>query len=166
MVSARRLVPGDVIGVSGPLQGKYYLGVYITKNRFGNAFGFFRGLWSPELPNADVDLSPCGHPIYTTLHGIWDGSWLLIGRREVLLKYFDNDPEIYHAKRHNLKNDAIGEFGAAERASNELRKIDADEAARVGLLDNSYDVALLPTEVASKLAQWNCHELDGEHDSR
>jgi hypothetical protein len=158
MVSARRLVPGDVIRIPGSLQVKYYPRVYSTKNRFDSASGFFRGLWDSEVPSTDANLSPYGHRVFTTLHATWDGSWLVVGRRADLLMHFDNDPEIYHAKRHNLKNDAVGEFCAVERASNGLRRIDANEAARVGLLDRSYRVALLPREVPSKLAKWNCHE--------
>jgi hypothetical protein len=151
----QRLSPGDLVAVPAS-DGKYYLGVFITKNRFGHAFGFFRGLWPRRPPKVDVVLVPCGLPIYTGLHSLWDGTWRLVGHRSDLLAHFDADPEIYHAKRHHPQDDRIGEFGAAERASDELRSIDASEAVRVGLLDGSYESGVLAKMIANVLKARGC----------
>ncbi|MGN6371236.1 MAG: hypothetical protein ACTHN5_23520 [Phycisphaerae bacterium] len=153
----QRVNPGDIVAVPAP-NGKYYFGVFITKNRFGHAFGFYRGVWSLRDFKKTKNMRPCGHPIYTGLHALWDGTWQLVGHSPDCLKDFDLDPEIYHAKRHHKDNDAIGEFGAGERANNDLRQLDADEAARLGLLDGSYRQGFLATMVPALLDKWNCDE--------
>lgn len=150
------LSPGDVVAIPSA-KNKCYIGVFVEKNRFGCAFGFFRGLWPCRpLTNGRLDLVPCGPPIYTTLHSLWDGTWRLIGHLPELLGNFTDSPEVYHAKSDHLNNDSIGPFGSAEAPSGTLRSIDAKEAESVGLLNGSYRQTVLPKYVASVLAVRGC----------
>jgi hypothetical protein len=150
------LSPGDVVAIPSG-DGKCYLGVYITRNRFGCAFGFFRGAWPcrPIRGCGVAKLDPLPPPIYTTMHSLWDGTWQLVGHVPELLARFSDEPELYHSKKDNPKNDAIGPFGAAEAPSGGLRLIDADEAARVGLLDGSYRQTVLHKNVGRTLGVRN-----------
>src|SRR4029077_4602079 len=72
-----RIAAGDVIAVPGP-RDKCYLGVFITKNRFGYAFGFFRGLWPRRPIKAGIKLQPCGRAVYTGKHALNECGWRVV----------------------------------------------------------------------------------------
>ena len=149
-----KLVPGDLLAVPGP-DGKNYLAVFIIENRFGHAFGYFRGLWPARPVGEHVELIPMGRPIYTSILAVRDEGWRVVGKRDDLLKHFDADPEIFHAKSNHQHNNAIGEFGAAENAACRLRQLDRDEAQRMGLFDGSYRCGYFGECLQRLLSQWN-----------
>ena len=160
----QQLSPGDVVAI--PIRdSKYFLGVFLTKNRFGHGFGFFDGYWPCRPLGQDVIVKPFGLPLYTTLHSVWDGTWRLVSHRPDLLAHFPLDPEIYHFKRDHPRDDRIGSFGAAETVSGVLRSIESDEAARVGLLDGSYRTTVSASKVAELLESRGCGARDRKGDS-
>jgi hypothetical protein len=143
---SHRLVPGDVVAV--PASGnRYYLGVFITSNRFGCAYGFFRSTWPMKPIGSRTKLDPLGPPIYSGDESVKSTKWKVIAHRPDLLKLFPDAPEIYHAKKFHMDDNAIGKYGAAENPGERLRNIDAKEAEEVGLLDGSYRVVHLEEDI-------------------
>jgi hypothetical protein len=130
------LVPGDVVAI--PVEsGGFRLAVFITRNRIGTALGMFEGVTRSGRLEESVIRRPRGLPVYTGENLIRNGTWAVVGHAEDLLDLFPADPEIYHRPRTASGAD-LGEHGAAETASGQLRMLDADEAERVGLQDGSY----------------------------
>ncbi len=150
----KRLAVGDVVAVPAG-NGQWYLGVYLTTNRFGDAFGFFRGTW-PLRPFQPEDTpEPLLPVVYSGNDAIKDGRWKVIGNDPQLLACFPAKPEIYHMKKYHLDDDLIGPFGSAENDDDELRAIDEDEARAVGLLDDSYQTGWLEERVPVCLETMN-----------
>jgi len=147
-----KLCPGDVVAVPAPY-GDYYLGVFITSNRFGHAYGFFRDTWPLRPVGKMADMAPIGRAIYSGDRAVLSGTWPILGNYPDLLKLFDDNPERYHIKAYNLDDDAIGPFGAAETADDQLRQVGEEEAAEVGLLDRSYRGVILEEYVAEYLEE-------------
>lgn len=149
--SKGRVKAGDLIGVPAG-DGLFHIGVFITRNSIGSAFGFFKGT-QPLRGFAVDDLGdPLGH-VYTGEELIKAGEWPILGRDEKLLASFSSNPESYHDKRHHQDNESIGEFGAAYTGSRDsLRQLGRSEAERVGLLDSTYDTTVFSDELWEILA--------------
>ncbi|BAL87819.1 hypothetical protein AMIS_25990 [Actinoplanes missouriensis 431] len=110
---------GDVVAV--PVgAGAYRLAVLIAKNRFGVAFGFFRGRFAePRMPRSGEDVHP--FPLYADDRSVRNGKWPLVGHSSRLVNLFPAEPEIYH------------KVGLAENAAGSTREISDEEAAQVKL---------------------------------
>lgn len=132
------LQPGDVVTIPSQQRGKYRLAVYITKNRFGYAFGVVRGEHParPLPPTWEPKILP--HPFYTGYDCIASGRWHVVGRDAHLLSLFPKHPESYHYKEDWPEDDSIGPFGSAESPRGQLRTIDKQEAELVGLTTREY----------------------------
>jgi hypothetical protein len=147
----RKIDPGTVIAIPGR-NAQWYPVLYLTSNRFGDAFGTFPENKLPELPLKTNQSPAGGRVIYSMLKSVRKGQWRILGSRPDLLRCFPKDPEIYHSKTHyNLENPKIGKFGSAESPNGDLRDIDEAEAKSVGLLDGTYESALIGDEVANYL---------------
>ncbi|WP_432066372.1 hypothetical protein [Streptomyces sp. C10-9-1] len=128
---------GDVLAipVSG---GEYRMASVVARNRFGTALGFLRGRFSVPRPVSGERLAARQFPIYTDDRLVATGAWRVVGHDESLLSLFPAEPEIYHAPDLRWPGIDLGEFGAAEKPSGEIRLIGIDEARAVGLLDGTY----------------------------
>jgi hypothetical protein len=147
-----RLRPGDLVAIPSR-KGRCYLAVVITGNRFGWAYGILKGEHTLKPPPSDWIGEPFQIPIYSGDRYAADGRWPVLGNYPHLLRLFPTEPEIYHEKRNHPDNPAIGEFGAAENARNELRKITREEAEKIGLLSGTYRQCLLEDELKIHLSK-------------
>ncbi|HVV22895.1 MAG TPA: hypothetical protein VHF06_25895 [Pseudonocardiaceae bacterium] len=149
---------GDVLAIPAK-QGGYHLAVVLARNSFGTALGLFGGVSATGRLTDDLRRSPRRFPVYTDDEQVKQGAWRVVGHDESLLSSFPASPEIYH-KPGAWEGVGIdtGEFGVAESPGDgALRKIDADEAAAVGLTDGSYRQG----HMSEHLAPW----LDAGHGS-
>jgi len=149
----KKLVPGDVFVVPTE-RGLGYIGVFITQNRFGCAYGFFRGVCRIRSLNLLHDtLEPLGYPIYSGSRAAEFGDWYLLGNYPELLKHFDTDPELFHSKKLSPHSERIGKNGSAEKASGELRDLSEEEAAKFGVLDKKFRPIVSESILAKYLAE-------------
>lgn len=110
----RKIIPGTIAAV--PVGEVWVPVIYITRNRFGEAFGIFNEkLEKPVLPPSWAP-EPIHFPFYTTMHEIRAGTWPILGERSDLLRHFPSQPETYFAKHWpgTKDNPRIGPYGAAE----------------------------------------------------
>ncbi len=136
------LKPGDVLAVPRE-KGGYYFVIYITSNRFGEAFGIFEGHRQvPHVPSRWEPV-PAKFPVYTGKTLVVSGRWRRIDHREDLLDLFPKSPEIYHSKSDNPSNDRIGFYGSAEAPTGELRGLNESEARQIGLVQGTYRQVML-----------------------
>jgi hypothetical protein len=121
---------GDLVAIPA-VAGGYYLALIVARNRFGTAFGFFRGRHDVPRPRrtAAADVNP--HPIYSDERSILSGRWRIVGNVDRLLSLFPDDPEIYHR------------MGVAETADGATREVSDEEAAQVGLSNGGYRQAYM-----------------------
>ncbi|MCU7724011.1 hypothetical protein ODJ79_09815 [Actinoplanes sp. KI2] len=132
---------GDILAI--PMRGaRYRMSVVVARNRFGTALGLFDG--ASEVPRVGASRRR-GPVLYTDDQLIAKGAWIIVGHEDSLLSLFPAEPEIYHSPDPIFPNTQIGEFGAAESPSGELRQIGREEASQVGLLDNTYRQIYLST---------------------
>ena len=150
----KRLEIGDLIAVPAK-NGQWYIGVYLAKNRFGEAYGFFRGTWPLRPFRAEDSPEPLLPVVYSGNRAIKEGIWKIIGNAPQFLTYFPAKPEYYHNKKFHKDNDAIGPFGSAEDEDGELRTLDEHEARAVGLLDDSYQTTTLGEYIPACLETMN-----------
>lgn len=140
------VTPGTILGIPRE-EGGYYPVIYITSNRFGDAFGLFDGfVQEPHIPST-WSPTPILRPVYSGTSLIEAGRWVRLGHRADLLKLFPNAPEIYHAKVHHPANPKIGPYGSAETPTEELRQLTETEANEIGLTNNSYRQVRLEEEL-------------------
>lgn len=141
-----RLKAGDVLAIPRKRGGDYFV-VYITSNRFGDAFGILKEFG--ELSDLPLDWSPhpFGTPVYSGKASVANGRWRRLGRREDLLKLFSQSPPIYHRKADNLSNQLIGSHGSAESPSGSLRDLTELEADQIGLTKGTYRQIMLEEEL-------------------
>ncbi|PHS10423.1 MAG: hypothetical protein COA78_11355 [Blastopirellula sp.] len=152
-VSTRKKVtakPGDVFAIAA-VDGGYYLLIYITSNRFGEAFGVLDGVSKlPHVP-AEIASTPLIPPLYTGKTFVTNGRWRRIASREELLTLFPSSPDIFHSKSDNPTNDTIGAYGSAELATGELRDLTEPESEKIGLSKGTYQQVLLEEQVEALL---------------
>jgi hypothetical protein len=130
---------GDLVAI--PAQDeRFFIASVLTKNRFGTAYGFFRGARDARPFSPANHPEPHPFPIYSGERGIAQGRWKIIGHDKELLRLFPAEPEVYHSKSSVLNADdsKIGPYGAAENGKGELRSVSEEEASRVGLLSDEY----------------------------
>jgi len=136
------LKPGDLLAIPRE-KGGFYFVIYITSNRFGEAFGIFEGHWPvPHLPSSWTPV-PANLPVYTGKSLVVSGRWRRIDHREDLLDLFPKSPEIYHSKSDHPSDDQIGPYGSGETATEELRNLTESEANQIGLIQGTYRQVML-----------------------
>ncbi|WP_143162626.1 hypothetical protein [Couchioplanes caeruleus] len=129
---------GDLLAIPSD-SGKFRLASIVARNRFGTALGIFGGTVDVPRPvGASLASAIFRVPFYTEDRLVATGAWKVVGHDEDLLALFPSDPEIYHGTDLQWPGVDLGEFGAAEKASGEIRLIGSDEAREVGLLDGTY----------------------------
>lgn len=136
------LKPGDVLVVPRE-KGGYYFVIYITSNRFGEAFGIFEGHRQVPYVSSRWELVPARFPVYTGKSLVVSGRWRRIDHREDLLELFPKSPEIYHSKSDHPSDDQIGPYGSGETATEELRQLTEAEAKQIGLIQGTYRQVML-----------------------
>ncbi|MFF6984292.1 hypothetical protein ACFZAV_43020 [Streptomyces sp. NPDC008343] len=142
---------GDVLAVPASA-GEYYLAAVVARNRFGTALGFLRGRFRVPRPVSEERIAVYRFPIYTDDRLVATGQWKVVGHDEKLLSLFPAEPEIYHSPDLQWPGVDLGEFGAAEKATGEIRLIGLDEARQVGLLDGTYQQSYLGESVGKVIA--------------
>lgn len=146
-VAKKRATIGDVIAVQSRLGG-YYLGVALERNRWGLAISFFASrVPVPRIPVWGV----AGTVIHTDEESIRDGSWKIIANMPDLVAQFPTPATIYHDGVVKAPGIDYGEFGLAEDSAGGLRKVDREEASRVGLLDGTYRQSRMSETIAPYL---------------
>jgi len=146
---------GDIIAVPAR-DNAYHFVVLVCRNRFGTAFGLFRGCHPLRIPPADLASAATGVAIYSGEEAIGSGRWRLAGHGAHILDCFPADPEIYHRPQPWFVGipgiPAIGEFGAAETATGRLRNLTSAEAVDIDLAD-TYEQVYLPEQFEQALAR-------------
>lgn len=145
------LKPGDIVAIPAK-DGGWHLVVFITKNRFGFAYGILLGRHALKPPSPQWQPEALAHPIYSGQRAVASGRWQVVGNNPDLLALFPSDPPIYHSKMSWPNEDQIGPFGSAESASDRLRPISKQEAKEVGLLTGEYRCVLMEDEFEEFLA--------------
>ena len=139
--SKKKIVPavGDLVAIP-TVEEKFFIASVLTKNRFGTAYGFFKGARGARPFSLANHPEPRLFPIYSGERAVAQGRWKLIGHDKALLRLFPAEPEIYHQKSSvlNANDSKIGPYGAAENGKGELRSISEEEANKVGLLRGEY----------------------------
>lgn len=147
---ARRLRPGDVFAIDREKGGCFFI-IYITRNRFGDAFGICDGRGhAPRVPPGWTPTPSTMPPVYTNATFAQSGRWKHVGHRRDLLSWFPSSPEIYHSKLDNPSNDLIGQYGSAESPSEELRDLSESEAKHIDL-DGTYRQIMLEEQFEAYL---------------
>ncbi|GAA2723381.1 hypothetical protein [Actinocorallia aurantiaca] len=141
--------PGDIVAIPAK-NGLFRFAVLVARNQFGLALGFLEG--ASRVPRPKPPLTP-GAVFYTDDLLITSGDWPVVARDEHLLALFPAEPEIYHGTDLAFPGVSVGEFGAAETPSGELREIDEDEARAVGLLDGTYQQAYMSSHLQRLLLE-------------
>ena len=141
---------GDIIAVPAK-NGEHFIGVVLDKNKFGVAYGFFRGTSRIKPVGARSHPPADRHPVYSSDLHMAGGRWKVIGHDEGLLSLFPSEPELYYRKYPDDNNPAIGPYGAAENAAGRIRHVSKEEAEEVGLLSGEYRQVRLPEQVESYL---------------
>jgi len=139
------LTPGDILAVPRA-RGGYYFVIYITCNRFGDAYGIFEGHRQVPHVSSKWRPLPIKFPAYTGRAQVVSGRWRRIDHREDLLDLFPKSPEIYHSKAANPSNDRIGPYGSGETATGELRELTQSEASEIGLDREAYRQIMVPEQ--------------------
>jgi hypothetical protein len=136
------LKPGDILAIPRE-KGGYYFVIFITSNRFGEAFGIFQGHRQIPYVSSKWEPAPAKLPGYTGRALVVSGRWRRIGHREDLLDLFPTSPEIYHSKSDHPLDDQIGPYGSGETATEELRDLTESEANEIGLIQGTYRQIML-----------------------
>jgi hypothetical protein len=136
------LRPGDILAVPRE-KGGYYFVIYITSNRFGEAFGIFEGHRQVPYVSSRWEPVPTKFPVYTGKALVVSGRWRRIDHREDLLDLFPKSPEIYHSKSDHPSDDQIGPYGSGETATEDLRELTEAEARQIGLIQGIYHQGML-----------------------
>jgi hypothetical protein len=147
-----QLKPGDVLAVPREKGGYYFL-IYITSNRFGEAYGIFKGHKPVSYVSSKWRPSPIKYPVYSGREQVVSGRWRRIDHREDLLDLFPRSPEIFHSKSDNPSDDAIGLYGSGETATEELRNLTAAEAKEIGLIRGTYHQGMLQEQFEKYLQE-------------
>ncbi|MFI8338474.1 hypothetical protein ACIF8W_00060 [Streptomyces sp. NPDC085639] len=134
--SGVEVVVGDVLGIPAT-DGSWYAAVVVARNRFGLALGLFQTRFEFCPSMHSEGFVPHGFPLYTDDAMLSNGSWEVIGHDDTLVAHFSPDPEIYHSPGFWPGVD-VGEFGAAESPSGDIRLIGREEARAVGLAAGTY----------------------------
>jgi hypothetical protein len=135
--------PGDIVSIPAGGDNQFYLAVLLQKNRFGTAFGFFKGKYA-VIPNFQKSPPPIHkYPIYSDTALVKNGKWQIIGHDERLLLLFPDSPEIFHEKIYHMDDPDIGPFGSGETATEQLRHLTFEEATEIGLLNEEYSSCYL-----------------------
>lgn len=150
----RRVSVGDLVAVPAD-NGQWYLGVYIATNRFGCAYGFFKGTWPLRPIDSNHEPLPLLPIVNSGTNAIIEGKWKIIGNSPSLLKLFPSELEIYHYKKDHPDNASIGPFGSAEKVDGQLREIDENEGKTVGLHSGIYRPTVIEDLVSNYLKQLN-----------
>ena len=115
---------GDLVSIPST-HGGCYQAVILASNRFGTAFGFFKGRHDlASIANREWDIHP--YPVYSGEELLHDGRWRIVAHDDSLRSLFPQEPEIYHS------------MGVAETAEGTLRQVSDQELASVGVADGSY----------------------------
>lgn len=154
-----RLKPGDILAVPRELGGFYFL-VFITRNRFGDAFGILNLHSKTRRLPKQPQLPIIKYPVYSGHHFVGTGRWRRIGCEEELLKQFPQNPELFHPKQLHESDDSIGPFGSGETSTGTgpdrtdvLRNLTESEAREIGLLDGTYRQLMLEEQLEQHLAR-------------
>jgi hypothetical protein len=134
--------PGDIIAIPAK-NDEYFRAVVLGKNRFGVAYGLFKGTGKDTPISKDSHPPVNPHPIYSDDKSIVDGRWKIIGHDEGLLSLFPSDPEIYHYQHEDDPDPEIGPYGSGETASGRLRALSKKEADELGLTSEEYRQAYM-----------------------
>jgi hypothetical protein len=124
--------PGDIVAIPSPETGLFYFACVAAKNRFGTAFGFFKGVFPPMTPSQMHRLPALQNVIYSGEQCLASGRWTIVGHDDNLLRRFPSDPELFYRTAPNAP------FGLGETSAGKIRQLSKEEANRIGLLDNSY----------------------------
>jgi hypothetical protein len=133
---------GDILAIPAA-GGGYHLTSVVARNRFGTALGLIRGRFPVPRIRETAHLGVRRFPVYTDDRLVSTGAWKVVGHDESLLSLFPEEPEIYHAPDLRLPGIDLGEFGAAETPSGEIRLVDIEEAGAVGLAGGGYQQAYM-----------------------
>jgi hypothetical protein len=136
---AKKIKPavGDIVAIP-TANGEYHIAVILAKNRFGTAFGLFKGTRKPRPILKDPVPPVLLPPLYSDDRQIESGRWSLIGHDDSLLELFPADPEIFHPQQVDNPNPALGPHGAGETAAGKLRPLTKDEADKVRLFRDDF----------------------------
>ncbi|MGI5176093.1 hypothetical protein ACQEVZ_07180 [Dactylosporangium sp. CA-152071] len=138
----RRPQPGDVVSIPSG-KGGYRLAVVVARNRFGIAYGLFKGRHAiPRIPGNDHAIYPL--PVYSDDRSVTNGTWKILGTRESLLQRFPRDPVIYHFK------------GPAESPDGTLRELSEEEVVLTELAKSYYNQAYMSHVLQDELDQGLC----------
>ena len=96
------LKAGDILAIPHGGDG-YSFVIFVTHNRFGEAFGILTGHSSTASLPDDWQANPVKAPVYTSDALVKTGRWEVIGHRPDLLKLFPKSPPIYHSKSDNIR---------------------------------------------------------------
>lgn len=144
------LKPGDILAVPRE-KGGYYFVIYITSNRFGEAFGVFDGHGQVPHVSSRWEPLPARYPVYTGKALVINGRWRRIDHREDLLDLFPKSPEIFHGKSDHPSSDQIGPYGSGETAAGEFRELTEYEANQIGLSQGTYRQIMLEEQFEKHL---------------
>lgn len=141
---------GDVLAI--PVGTGYRLAVVLPRTSFGWAVGVLDGTF--PVPRAGSLDSPRADTwFYTEQSEYLSGRWPKIGREPGLVKIFPEVLERFHYRPLIVPSgmgDAV--FGFAEAPDGAFRKLEKDEAERLGILDGTYHQSHLSRDVARFLA--------------
>jgi hypothetical protein len=130
----------DLIAIPSSLGGNY-LALIVARNRFGTAFGLFKGRRAnTRVPRLDDHVNP--YPVYCDERRVRDGSWPIVTHADQLRSLFAAEPEIFHM------------VGVAERADGTMRDVPDDEADRLGLRDGTYRQVHMSTFLPDELDRY------------
>jgi hypothetical protein len=144
----KRPSEGDVVAI--PIGGgRHRLAVMLERNRFGVAFGLFKGE-HPLTPSLPAGLEPERHPVHTDDDAVRSGRWAVIGHDDGLRSKFSR-PEIFHEP--DPDDHEIGEYGSGETEDGRLRDLDKQEAEELGVLSGDFDQVFLSEELETRLSR-------------
>jgi hypothetical protein len=138
------VAPGDVIAVPAK-RGGFHFVVFITKNRFGWAFGLLQGWSHAPRVTRTWKAKPVKHPIYSGIDSIVSGRWRIVENRTDLMPMFPSHPEIFYtsALAPEDADPKPGRYGCAISADGRGRRLTKREATEIGLDTNEYDIVFL-----------------------
>lgn len=158
-----KLTPGDILAIPRR-KGGYYFVIFITSNRFGEAFGIFAEHRKVPYVSPKWKPTPLKYPVYSEDGPVLKGRWRRVGNREDLLKLFPKSPEIFHEPSDDPEDEEIGPYGCGETAAEKLRDLTEREAKEIGLIQGTY----LQTMSGETFEEYLKDTLDGKkrHDGR
>lgn len=151
---------GDVVAVPAS-GGGFHFAVVLGEGAFGTALGFVRGTFAaPDWPPAEGAPEVRRHAVHTDNDAVRSGDWSVVAHDPALRARFP-EPEIYHAAGADddlldllADSDApeVGGSGMGETADGTTRRLDEAEAREIGLVDGTYEQAVLSEYLPAHLS--------------